>query len=401
MHKDELRVLIVSRLYPRPSDPVLGIFVEEEVKELSKQCQIEVISPTPWFPPLKFFKKWYAYTRIPVHEARNGIEVFRPRTILFPKNYLFSLLGFSSYFSLLRCAREIDRGFPFDLVHAHTAYPDGFAAVMLGRALGRPTVVTVHGGDITIYFKRYLWRKLGLWALSNADQVIAVSGSLRRLAVEEYGLDEDKVVVVPNGIDTTKFVPIPRAAALERLELKGEASRILYVGGIKKSKGIEYFLKAAKRLMGTSHRPIELLLIGEGDYDRGARLLAQELEIARAVTFVGKRPNPEIPLWMNACDLLVLPSLSEGFGVVLIEAMACGKPVVATRCGGPEDIVNPDVGVLVPPGDEAALAKALQEILCHKYQFDPQKIRQHAMHHYASGRVSPRILEVYRQVLRN
>ncbi len=401
MHKDELRVLVVSRLYPRPSDPVLGIFVEEEVKELSSRCQVQVISPTPWFPRLKLFEKWYAYTRMPVHQIRQGIEVFRPRTIAFPRNFLFSLLGFSFYFSLLRCARKIERGFPFDVIHAHTAYPDGFGAVMLGRALKRPIVVTLHGGDITLYFKRYLWRKLGLWALSNADRMIAVSTSLCRIVVEVYGVARDKVTVIPNGIDGTKFVPMPRVEALERLELEGEGSRILYVGGIKRSKGIDYLLKAVKRLVETSLRPIELLIIGEGQYEQGAKLLAKELGIASTVSFFGKRPNPEIPLWINACDLLVLPSLSEGLGVVLIEAMACGKPVVATRCGGPEDIVNPGTGILVPPRDDAALAKAIQEVLGDGDRFDPRRIRRHAMDNYAYDRISSRLLDVYAQVLRN
>jgi teichuronic acid biosynthesis glycosyltransferase TuaC len=401
MHKDELRVLVVSRLYPRPSDPVLGIFVEEEVKQLSSRCQVQVISPIPWFPPLKLFEKWYAYTRIPVHQIRQGIEVFRPRTIAFPRNFLFSLLGFSFYFSLLRCAGEIERGFPFDLIHAHTAYPDGFGAVMLGRAMKRPIVVTLHGGDITMYFKRYLWRKLGLWALSNADRMIAVSTSLCRIVVEGYGVAGDKVTVIPNGIDGTKFVPMPRVEALERLELEGEGSRILYVGGIKRSKGIDYLLKAVKRLVETSPRPIELLIIGEGEYEQRAKLLAKELGIASTVSFFGKRPNPEIPLWINACDLLVLPSLSEGLGVVLIEAMACGKPVVATRCGGPEDIVSPGTGILVPPRDDAALAKAIQEVLGDADRFDPRRIRRHAMNNYAYDRISSRIVDVYTQVLRN
>ncbi len=400
MHKHELRALVVSRLYPRPSDPVLGIFVEEEIKELSKRCQVKVISPSPWFLPLRFFKKWHAYTRIPVHEIRNGIEVFRPRTIMFPKNFLFSSIGFSVYLSLLRCVREIERGFPFDLIHAHTAYPDGFAAAMLGRALKRPTVVTLHGGDVNLYFKRYLWRKLGVWALSRADRVIAVSDSLRRI-VEEYGVERDKITVVPNGVDVTRFAPMPRAEALERLKLQNEALRILYVGGIKRSKGIDYLLKAARKLVKTFHRPIQLLLVGEGEYEQEAKVLAEELEIADMVRFIGKRPNSEIPLWINASDLLVLPSLSEGFGVVLIEAMACGKPVVATRCGGPEDIVKKDTGILVPPSDEAALAKALREVLSDKYQFDPQKIRQHATANYAYDRIAYRILEVYRQALRD
>jgi teichuronic acid biosynthesis glycosyltransferase TuaC len=401
VYNDDLRGLVVSRLYPRPLDPVLGIFVEEEVKELSRRCQIKVMAPIPWFLPLKLFKKWYAYTRIPVHEIRRDIEVFRPRTIIFPKNFPFSLLGFSFYFSLLRCAKQIERGFPFNLIHAHTAYPDGFAAVMLGRALQRPVVMTLHGGDVTMYFKRYLWRKLGLWAVSNADRVIAVSDSLRNIVVGEYGVDGDKVTVIPNGVDVAKFAPMPRTKALERLGLEPETSRILYVGGIKRSKGIDYLLKAAKRLMETFHRPIEVLLIGEGGYEQGAKLLPEELGIANAVTFVGKRPNPEIPLWINACDLLVLPSLSEGFGVVLIEAMACGKPVVATRCGGPEDIVNPDTGMLVPPGDEAALAEALQQVLSNGHRFDPQKIRQHAVDKYAYDSVASRILDVYGTVVRN
>jgi teichuronic acid biosynthesis glycosyltransferase TuaC len=397
--EDELRVLVISRLYPRPSDPVLGIFIEEEVKELSRRCQIKVMAPIPWFLPLKFFKKWYAYTRIPAHEIREGIEVFRPRTIILPRNFLFSLLGLSCYLSLLRCAREIEKGFPFDLIHAHTVYPDGFAAVMLGRALKRPIVITIHGGDVTMYFKRYLWRKLGLWALSNADQVIAVSDSLCRMVVEEYGTEGDKVTVIPNGIDITRFVPMPRDEALAKLGLEDEVSRILFVGGIERSKGIDYLLRAAKRLMETFHRPVQFLLVGEGRYEQGAKLLAKELGIAGAVTFAGKRPNTEIPLWINACDLVALPSLSEGFGVVLIEAMACGKPVVATRCGGPEDTVNAGTGILVSPGNEAALAKALQEVLSNRHQFDPKKIRQHAVDNYAYDRIASRILGVYRQVL--
>jgi glycosyltransferase involved in cell wall biosynthesis len=114
---------------------------------------------------------------------------------------------------------------------------------------------------------------------------------------------------------------------------------------------------------------------------------------------VGKRPNTEIPLWMNACDLVVLPSLSEGFGVVLIEAMACGKPVVATRCGGPEEIVTPETGILVPPGDEIALAKALHDVLSDQQRFDPQEIRRRAVDNYAYGNIASRITAVYREVL--
>ena len=398
MHEHRLKVLVVSRLYPRPSDTVLGIFVEEEVKELSKHCQIKVASPTPWFPPLKLFKRWYAYSRIPIHEIRDGIEVFRPRALVLPRNLLFPSLGFSFYLSLRRFAAELAMAFPFDLLHAHTVYPDGFAAVLLGKALKRPVVITIHGGDVTVYFKRLLGRRLGLWALSNSDRVIAVSDALRREVVEEYGANGEKITVIANGVDVTKFAPLPRAEASDSLKLGGDASRILYVGGIQRSKGIDYLLKAAARLAGTSPRAIEVLLVGDGDYMGAAKLLADELGIADSTTFAGQRPHAEIPFWMNACDVLVLPSLSEGFGVVLIEAMACGKPVVATRCGGPEDIVNTQTGLLVPPEDDIALSEALHEVLSGEHRFDAEEIRGYATQNYGYDRIASRILDIYRQL---
>jgi teichuronic acid biosynthesis glycosyltransferase TuaC len=398
MQNDELRVLVISRLYPRPSDPVCGIFVEEEVRRLAGLCRVKVVAPIPWFPRLTFFKRWYDHAQTPRYETRRGIEVFRARTLMFPRNLLFSLLGFSMYISLKRRVREIERQFTPDLIHAHTAYPDGFAAVKLGQALHRPVVVTLHGGDVNVHFRRYLWRRMGLWALSGARQVIAVSYSLRRKAVD-YGVETPKVTVIPNGVDVTRFAPVPRAEALRQLGLNDDGARVLYVGGIERSKGIGFLLKAAKMVLGGVNRPVEFVLIGDGAYKERAMLLAQEVGITTAVRFVEKRPNQDIPLWINACDLLVLPSLSEGFGVVLIEAMACGKPVVSTRCGGPEDIVTPETGLLVAPGDEAALAEAMDRILKGKCVFDPRRIRKHAEDNYAYDGIASRIVSVYRTAL--
>jgi glycosyltransferase involved in cell wall biosynthesis len=397
--QDDLNVLVISRLYPRPADPVLGIFVEEEVTELARLCKVKVVSPAPWFPPLKIVSKWYDYSQLPVRETRRGIEVLRPRTLLLPRNLLFPLYGFFSYLTLRRWMPMILEDFPIDLIHAHTVYPDGFAAVMLGKALNLPTVVTLHGGDVTLYFQRYFGRKLGLWALSNADRVIAVSSSLRRTVVEEYGADDAKITVIPNGVDVTRFAPIPQSEARDRLRLQGDGPMVLYVGAITTSKGIGYLLRAYKLLLSGRSEPVQLILLGDGDYEQRARLLASELDIADSVTFVGKRSNEEIPLWMNACDLLVLPSLREGFGVVLVEAMACGKPLVATACGGPEDIVTPQTGILVPPANEAALAQALRDTLCDGTRFLPPVIRQRALDNYAYDTIAPQILSLYKQAL--
>ena len=348
---------------------------------------------------MKIFKKWYAYTRAPVREFREGVEVFRPRAIVFPRNFLFALLGLSFYLSLRRCVNQLEKAFPFDLIHAHTVYPDGFAAAMLGRAFGRPTVITLHGGDVSLYLKHPLARKVALWALSKADRAIAVSSALRTEVVDEHGASTRKMCVIPNGVDVTRFAPMPQGEARAKLALEGEVSRLLYVGGIESSKGIDYLLKAAGELRRNTQHSVEVVLIGEGRYEGQAKELATELGIDDAVAFAGKRPNTEIPLWINACDVLVLPSLSEGFGVVLIEAMACGKPVVATRCGGPEDIVTPESGILVSPGDYMALADALQEVLSGQRRFDPQEIRRQAVARYAYDSIARCIIEVYREIV--
>lgn len=394
-----MNVLVVSHMYPHASDPRLGVFVEEEVKALSDLCQLRVLAPIPWTPPLWRARRWGAHASPPRHEIRHGIEISRPAIIVFPRRILFSLLGFSYFVSLLAQVRDTDNSFGFDLIHAHTAYPDGFAAALLGRVLHRPVVVTLHGSDITVNLERYLWRRLSLWGLSRANRVIAVSQALRRKVVDKYGAEGSGVTVIPNGVDVSRFVPIPAVEARDALRLDTQRPIVLYVGAIKRSKGVDYLLRAARRLAETHERRPRFFFLGAGDHEREAKLLADELGLRESVVFVGNRPNTEIPLWMNACDVLVLPSLSEGFGVVLIEAMACGKPVIATRCGGPEEIVNPDTGILVPPRDEVALSAALDDVLSRKRAFDPQRIRQHAIDNYAYNRIAPRIMEVYRQTL--
>ena len=392
-----MNVLVVSRLYPRPTDPVLGIFVEEEARELARHCNIKVVSPIPWFPPLKPLQRWYRYSQFPRRETRDGIEVLRPRTIMFPRNLLFPLYGFPFYLALRRCVREMGSEFPIDLIHAHTAFPDALAAVMLGRALDRPTLITLHGGDVTTYMRRYLIRRQGLWAVSNADRVIAVSNSLRRTLVDEWGAEGQKVTVIPNGVDVSRFTPLPQPEARDRLGLHGDAPLVLYVGAISRPKGIDYLLRAFK-LLREDRDSVGLVLVGEGDYAPSAATLARELGIDRSVMFAGKSANEEMPLWMNACDVVVLPSLSEGFGVVLIEAMACGKPVVATACGGPEDIVTPTTGLIVPPGDESALAVAMLEVLEDGDLFRPQVVREHAVDSYSMDKIASRLLHLYEEV---
>jgi teichuronic acid biosynthesis glycosyltransferase TuaC len=394
-----VNVLVVSRLYPRSDDPVLGIFVEEEVRELSRRCETKVVSPVPWFPPLKVVPRWYAYSQLPRREVRSGVEVLRPRTLILPRNLNFPLLGLSFYRTLRRSFGALIQNFAVDLIHAHMAYPDGFAAVLLGKATGLPIVVSLHGGDVNLYFRRFSGRSQGMWAIAQANRVIAASRSLRDTVVDGYGADPAKVTVIPSGVDVDKFQPMPIKEAESRLDLEPGVPRVLYVGAITLSKGVDYLLKAFARLHPDLHRSAQLVLVGDGDYRDAARMLASDLGIGHRVTWAGKRPNDEIPLWINASDVLVLPSLSEGFGVVLVEALACGKPVVATACGGPEDIVTPETGIMVPPADMGSLADALAAALNNEHRFSGEEIRRYAVDNFAYERVGARILDLYREVL--
>ena len=291
-----------------------------------------------------------------------------------------------------------------ELLAAHNVFPDGTAAVYLGKKLGIPTIVILHGSDINNFALNPIPRNRRLryeieWTLRNTDGIIAVSADLKRKA-EMLGAVSDKVYVVPNGVDTGLFRPLARKSCEEKLVLVKGLSRILFIGNFVHVKGLDILIESMGRLVKKFPR-VELVLIGGKKNSREERALmkhAARVGISGIVRSVGIISNKNIPVWMCASDVLVLPSRSEGFGVVLVEAIACGIPVISTRSGGPEDIVTNESGILVEPESIDELTVAMEKFCDGSFNCNRDKLAGLVRGRFDYKTVSRRLADVYTSV---
>jgi teichuronic acid biosynthesis glycosyltransferase TuaC len=384
-----VKVLVTSRLYPSSAYPGRGTFVHNQARFLSPHCVLEVIAPIPWCPPIPGLGKWNSFGWTDHRETLDGIDVRYPRYLSLPRRLLFSR-AWRFYLTALRRAMTA----PPDLIHAHLAYPDGLAAAHLGRQLGCPVVISVHGHDVReLPDAKPRWRQLVAAALEASAAVIASSADVRTRLLD-LGIPESKIHFVPQGVDCQLFRP-------NRSRTPGaDGWQLLYVGRFDSRKGLEVLLEAIA-LLRQRRDDFRLKLIGGSPVSGGTdafRAQAARLELIDCVEFADEQPWTAIPVQLAAADLLVLPSFYDSFGIVLIEAMACGLPVVATRCGGPEDIVTDEVGRLVEVGNAESLAAGIGAVLDRYECYDREKIRRCAEERYDYHRLAARIVEIYEKV---
>ena len=301
---------------------------------------------------------------MPKEEQIDGLAVRHPRYAYLPK-FGHGLAGYL-YAASLAGAVLRQQG-SFDALLGSWAYPDGFATVKLAALLGVPAVVKVHGSDLNVLSKLAGPRRRIEWALSHAARVVAVNRPLAERAVA-LGADPDRVDVVPNGVDREVFHPRNRREARHSLGVKGDGPLVLFVGHVTEAKGA-FDLVRAFAAAGRALRETQLVLVGDGAGKAACAALAQELAVD--ARFVGAETQERIPTWLAACDVLALPSWNEGTPNVVLEALACGRRVVATSVGGIPDVVTSEaLGALVPPRDPAALAAALRVAVATPYDPD-------------------------------
>jgi len=356
-----LRVLLFSTLYPSAQRSIHGIFVETRLRELLKtgQVQAKVVAPVPWFP-LKgeWFGEYGRFAATPHFEVLNGIEVYHPRYILPPKVGM-NVAPYTMALGALATVRKLQReGFDFDLIDAHYYYPDGVAAGMLARWVGKPFVVTARGTDLNLIPNHARPRRLILETAERASASIGVCQALMT-ALHEFGAAPDKLHTLRNGVDLERFQPEDRLHARRKLGLAVEGRMLLSVGHLIERKGHHIAIEALASLPSD----VSLLIAGGGPERSALEQQVAALGLTTRVRFVGIVPQAELKSWYSAADALVLCSSREGWANVLLESMACGTPVIASNIWGtPEVVAVAEAGVLMRERNAAGLVEAWKQL---------------------------------------
>jgi glycosyltransferase involved in cell wall biosynthesis len=359
-----LRVLILTKVFPNALQPLAAAFNRQQFASLSRLADVEVLAPIQWFPGARLLGNRTEAGRLidlPDAEWIDGVFVRHPRVWHLPR-LDYSLAAGLYVTSLLPLVRRLRPR--FDVVLGSFVYPDGMAATWMARMLGAPAVMYALGSDINVLPKIPGVRTLLRWTFPRASRVVAVSRDLGDKMIA-LGCPADRVALVPNGVDRTLFRPQDRRQARRDLGQPEGGRWILYVGRLEPAKGVEDLLQAFARL--SPARPeVKLVLVGDGSL-RGRCEQAAAAAPGRIVV-AGGRPLAEVGRWVAGADLLTLPSWWEGTPNVVLEALASGRPVVATRVGGIPDVVEPPgsagrLGELVEPRDVAGLAAALGRVL--------------------------------------
>ena len=390
-----MRVLVLSSTFPSTSEPIRGVFIRERVRRLARRCEVVVVAPVPWFP----FNRWIRGGRalIPRVELQGALTVYHPRFFSLPRYGKF-LDGALYFLSLVPFVARLRKTFPFEVIDAHFAYPDGVAATLLARLFRRPVVVTLRGSIVRLRGYR-LHRPQLRWVLRRADRIVAVSDALRQVAID-LGLGADRIRVIPNGVDAAAFVPMDRAEARRLCGLPEAGPILLTVAGIYEGKGQ---LDVIESLPGLIRIFPGLLYVMVGSPRPGERYLRRlkervlRLGLEGRVRFTGTRPHDELRRWFSAADVSVLATQSEGWPNVLLESLACGTPVVATDVGGVPEIVRDETdGLLVPIGRPGALGATLlqalerswsrQALAAHAHEFNWEDTVEQALDELAGAR---------------
>jgi glycosyltransferase involved in cell wall biosynthesis len=246
-------------------------------------------------------------------------------------------------------------GYDFDLIDAHYFYPDGVAAILIGRYFNKPVVITTRGTDVSFIPQFLIPRRLILWAANQADGLIAVCAALRDELIN-LGVAPAKVTTLRNGVDLELFHPIDRQA--QRQRFGWSAFTLLCVGNLIPLKGHDLVIAALADLP-----EVRLIIAGAGTELNNLIALAQRLGVAGRVTFVGVLPQAELVCYYGAADALVLASSREGWANVLLESMACGTPVIASHVWGtPEVVSSEDAGLLMPERTAACVVTCVRQL---------------------------------------
>lgn len=350
------RVTVVTPYFPIAEEPYRGHSAFHTLRFMKHDADIEVICPIATYPPTRLLNPTgYRYRRVDL--------LYRPPDLKASYFKYPALPVVTRPFNGFTCSHLLESRLLAsrpDVILNYWVYPEGFAAVRLGRKHGIPVIVGSIGSDILRPGDPVSFR-LMRHTLRGATGVITVSEDLRENAIR-LGVSPDRVTTILNGCDRSVFHPCDRAQARASLGVAPDAELILYIGWISPTKGLVELIDAAAAL-APRHPRIQVALIGEGRSQPDLEARARAAGVADRIAFLGRKSSPEVSEWLGACDVFSLPSHSEGCPNVIVESISCGRPVVATNVGGIPELLNSTVGIMVPPHNTGKLAAALDDAL--------------------------------------
>lgn len=355
-----MRLLIVTSQFPIAGEPNRGRPIHQTVRELSRLADVRVLSPVARYPRWATPRSYLFRAADPAHTVPD-CDV---RYVEYP-----ALPLLTRPFNGWLCARTLHaplRAFAPDVVLSYWLYPDAFGAMHAARRAGLPLVVGARGSDLRV--RDAVSRRLTRPVLHAARRILVVSEDLGRVAARDYDADPARIRAIPNGCDATIFHPRDRSEARAALGIDADAELVVYVGRLVPEKGLRELLDAMA-LLAPQRPKLQLALVGEGPMRTGleTRIAADP---ALRVRLAGAQGPHEVARWMAASDLVTLPSYSEGHPNVLVEALACGRPVVATPVGGIPEVVDAECGLLVAARDPHALSAGLRDALDRRWDDD-------------------------------
>ena len=354
-----MRILVVTSQFPIAGEPNRGRPILQTVRELARLADVRVISPVATYPRWARPRSYLFRAPLPQQMQDCDTEyVSYPALPMVSRPFNGHLCGMAITEAMARFAP--------DVVLSYWLYPDAFGAMRAASRLGIPWVAGARGSDLRV--RDAVSRMLTGQVVRRARRLLVVSEDLRRVAIERYGAAPDRTITIPNGCNAAIFHPASRSEARRQLGIDEGARLVVYVGRLVPEKGLRELLEATA-MLSQAHPRVELALIGDGplrdELDQSARRIA-----GVPVHLPGAMDASMVARWMAASDLVTLPSYSEGHPNVLVEALASGRPVVATHVGGIPEVVDASCGVLVAPRDVHALSVALGQVMDRRWDPD-------------------------------